>query len=112
MTQDSAKLIRAGGKDDAPPILFIHGYGADHLTWAFLAPAFTASHCVWTLDLPGHGDAGNNVADGSVETLAQSVWQAVEGKISKPVTLVGHSLGGAIALDLQENHPSDIAQLL
>jgi len=112
MTQDLAKLIRAGGDDDAPPLVFIHGFGADHLTWAYMAPAFATSHCVWTLDLPGHGSAGNDVGDGSVETLAERVWQALDGRVSKPVTLVGHSLGGAIALELQQRFTADIARLI
>ena len=112
MTQQMAKLIRSGGDDEAPPLVFIHGFGADHMTWAFLAPAFAKTHCVWTLDLPGHGTADNIIGDGTVETLAQSVWRALDGQVSKPVTLVGHSLGGAVALELQQDFAADIAQLV
>lgn len=77
-----------------------------------MAPAFTASHNVWSLDLPGHGSADNEIGDGSVEALAERVWHAVEREIAAPVTLVGHSLGGAIAMALQKNHPSKIARLV
>ena len=112
MTSAKAKLIRGGGDENAPPLVFIHGFGADHMTWAYMAPNFIYSHNVWTLDLPGHGSADNEVGDVTVEGLAESVWQALQEKVSTPVTLVGHSLGGAIAMELQQRYAADIRQLV
>jgi pimeloyl-ACP methyl ester carboxylesterase len=112
MSSSPAKLIHLGGDTDAPPILFIHGFGADHLSWSFIAPAFTRTHCVWAIDLPAHGGAENEVGDGSVPWLSQAVWRAIENKVGRPFTIVAHSLGGAIALLMAHAHPQDIAQLL
>ena len=43
------------GVEDAPPMVLLHAAGRDASTWSEIAPALAASHCVYALDLRGHG---------------------------------------------------------
>jgi pyruvate dehydrogenase E2 component (dihydrolipoamide acetyltransferase) len=96
-----AYLHRIGGAAGAPPVLFIHGFGADTLSWSFIAQSLVATHQVWAVDLPGHGSAPSEVGTGSVATLATAVQDKIKDEISGSPILIGHSLGGAVALDLR-----------
>jgi pyruvate dehydrogenase E2 component (dihydrolipoamide acetyltransferase) len=92
-----AVLHDLGG--EGRPVLLIHGFGADRHGWAANAHALMPAHRVLAVDLPGHGAAGNAVGDGRPETLAAAVAPLIGG-LAAPVALVGHSLGGAVALHL------------
>ena len=93
-----AVLHDLGG--DGPPVVLIHGFGADRFGWAANAHALMPTRRVLAVDLPGHGAAGNDVGDGRPETLAAAVAPLLAGL--GPVPLVGHSLGGAVALHLAQ----------
>jgi pyruvate dehydrogenase E2 component (dihydrolipoamide acetyltransferase) len=95
MTVSPAALHRLGG--EGPPVLLVHGFGADRYGWAANAHALMGTRTVWAVDLPGHGSAGNAVGDGSPAALAQGLAEAVEA-LPGPVPVVAHSLGGAVVL--------------
>ncbi len=82
--------------------IFLHGFGADCLSWVGSVAALSGIDCT-TPDLPGHGTALDAVNDGSIEDLAQGVLHALPD--NDPAWLVGHSLGGGVALWLAANHP-------
>ncbi len=92
----SAVFHHLGGV--GPPVLMIHGFGADRLGWSLTSSALTDAFSVWAVDLPGHGSASNDVGDGTVGALADAVVAGLEFK--PPFGVVGHSMGGAIALEL------------
>lgn len=81
-----------------PRAIFIHGSGGDHRAWALQSPRFPGSAVV---DLPGHPDGA---AVGDVDHLAVGVAAAL-GRVEGPRVLVGHSLGGAVALTAALRHP-------
>lgn len=106
-----ADLSRTGGNPAGAPVLFIHGFGADRLSWLATAPALFERHDVWTVDLPGHGAAPSGVGDGSLATLADAV-ETVAGPLQdRGLHLVGHSLGGGIALELARRRPDSSRSL-
>lgn len=94
-----AVLHDLGG--DGPPVVLIHGFGADRFGWAANAHALMPTRRVLAVDLPGHGAAGNDVGDGRPESLAAAVAPLLAGL--GPVPLIGHSLGGAVALHLAQS---------
>lgn len=64
--------------------------------------------CVHTLDLPGTGIHGNEMSPNSIPAISERV-QAYSSELPRPLTLVGLSLGGMVALDWACRQPQDIA---
>ena len=96
-----AALIAGPGK--TRPLLFLHGLGGNYGTWQVALGSLAERHRVVALDLPGHGKSSKPDAsafDYSVTNLAKTVGQAIETlKLKQPI-VVGHSLGGAVAMQL------------
>lgn len=86
------------GPEDGAAVLLIHGFGADHKGWMFNQPALAERHRAVAFDLPGHGGSGKDVGDGSAATLADSAVALAQTLGLSRLHLVGHSLGGAIAI--------------
>ncbi|MCB1499794.1 MAG: acetoin dehydrogenase dihydrolipoyllysine-residue acetyltransferase subunit [Bauldia sp.] len=99
------------GPDDGTPILMIHGFGADLATWMFNQEALAADRPVYAIDLPGHGGSSKQVDDGSVEGLARTVKAYMDAAGIERAHLVGHSLGGAIAVEIAGTAPDRVAAL-
>lgn len=79
------------------------------MSWAGTVPALSGVSAE-TPDLAGHGRALDTVGDGSLEALTAPVRaQLLEGA---PAWLVGHSLGGAVALKLAVEHPEQVKGLV
>jgi pimeloyl-ACP methyl ester carboxylesterase len=89
-----------------PPLVFIHGWCCNH---AFFQPQFNyfkKAHSVTTLDLRGCGSSNQPDVGYDIPTLADDVaWLCRELQLSKPI-VIGHSLGGMIAIELAARYPS------
>ena len=103
-----------GGKDfhaSKPVVIFLHGAGFDHSTWAL----FTRwhAHNGWSVlapDLPGHGLSGGEPLK-SIAEMADWVAALIEAAGAKQARLVGHSLGSLIAVETAARHPDKVASL-
>ena len=96
----SGRLRYVQRQGEGDPILFIHGFGGDLNNWLFNIDAVTGLGSVYALDLPGHGGSTKVIAKPGLGTLVTAVVEfMIELKLSK-AHLVGHSYGGAIALQL------------
>jgi pimeloyl-ACP methyl ester carboxylesterase len=85
------------GSATAAPMLLLHGLGDSLAGWAGVAGPLAQRYQVHLLDLPGHG-LSHRPADWRLQTLADAVAHYARG-LRDPV-LVGHSLGGWLALRL------------
>jgi pyruvate dehydrogenase E2 component (dihydrolipoamide acetyltransferase) len=94
-----------------PDALLLHGFGADRLSWGANQPAWEGVARLSSLDLPGHGESGRQVGDGGVATLAARVAARLDDQAMRRVHLIGHSLGGGVALVLAETRPDLVASL-
>ncbi|CAK9800362.1 Protein phosphatase methylesterase 1 [Anthophora plagiata] len=98
---DDTFHIYTKGKE-GPTLVLLHGGGYSALTWAeFTKSIMTMIVCkVMAIDLRGHGDTyTTNEEDLSADTLAEDVAAIVkETTENNPVILVGHSMGGAVAV--------------
>jgi len=82
------------------PLVLIHGFGADHGSWKPFV-AHLSGQPALALDLPNHGKSAlENIA--SLQDLAQRVLQTLDAHGVQNFHLLGHSLGGAVALALAQ----------
>ncbi len=101
------------GNADAPLLVLVHG-GRDHCrNWDWLAEELRRDWHIIAPDLRGHGDSewskdGTYMMAGYIYDLAQLMHQL---KVS-PVTIIGHSLGGNIALRYSGLYPENVAKLI
>lgn len=81
------------------PIIFIHGATANHEVWNRQIKFFAKKFKVITLDLPGHGKSENIRKKVLIEDYSNHVARFVSGLRLDKFFVVGHSMGGAIAMD-------------
>lgn len=104
-------FVRDGGKEDGPPILFLHGWSQHHLAWAkqFEGP-LAETHRLVAFDLRGHG-ASDKHDDPEYylhsQSWADDIAAVIETcELDRPL-LIGWSMGGRIALDYIHHHGCD-----
>ena len=114
------KISFAGAGQDGDVVLLVHGYGGDRNSWLFLQEPLAARYRVYALDLPGHGTSAKDVGDGPAGTegpggplgvLADAVTGVLDALGAGRAHLVGHSMGGAVALAVTARDPGRIASL-
>jgi len=101
------------GTAGRPAILCLHG-GAAHAHWYdFVAAGFSAHHHVLSLDQRGHGDSGwADPPDYSYARYAADLAEVVEQLALRDFVLVGHSMGGTVALEYAATCPGRVARLV
>jgi pimeloyl-ACP methyl ester carboxylesterase len=102
----SANLYYQAYQADDPsrtPLVLIHGAGGDHLSWPSQLRRLSGTR-VFTPDLPGHGRSKGPGLQG-VGDYGKAILSWLQSLELPQVFLVGHSMGGAIALWLALNHP-------
>jgi pimeloyl-ACP methyl ester carboxylesterase len=96
------------GTEKDPSLLLIHGAGGSGEIWEEQAAFFKGKHSVYRLDLPGHGGSDPR-GEERISSYAEWVRLILEKLFAKrSFVLVGHSMGGAIVLDLSLNPPEGL----
>jgi len=92
-----------------PPVVFLHGAGGSHQHWLYQVRDVGGS-VTYALDLPGHG---RSEGSGRASIAAYGDWVVafLDAADLEKAVLVGHSMGGGIALDLALRVPSRLAGL-
>jgi pimeloyl-ACP methyl ester carboxylesterase len=99
-----------GSEKDTLPVVLLHGAAGNHLSWAAEIRRIKGC-CVYALDLPGHGKSSSLDGQQSVAGYARKVLEWLEAMGLNRAVFVGHSLGGAIALQLGIHHPAQVLGL-
>lgn len=99
------------GPAEGVPLLLLHGFGADLNNWMFNHPALAEDRPVYALDLPGHGASTKDVGTGDVAGFAEAVRDVLDAVEIEQTHVVGHSLGGAVALALALDTPDRVDTL-
>lgn len=95
-----------------PVVVLIHGLGGTRQTWHHLIPALAHAHTVIALDLPGHGESDPPAGDYSLGAHACAIRDLLLALGHQHATIVGHSLGGGVALQTAYQFPDRIDRLV
>src|SRR5918911_2625020 len=92
-------------RGDGEPLVLVHGLGGAAANWLALAPLLLPGRRLLVPELPGHGGSAPLAAAPSLNAYADRIGLLLEREELAPAPVVGHSLGGAIALRLAIRRP-------
>jgi len=104
--------VQAG---EGPSIVMVHGFTGAKENWLPMFPALRAHHRLHAPDLPGWGSSERKAgADYGFAAQAERLadWLRVQPDLVRPVTLVGHSMGGGIAALVAARYPELVDRLV
>ncbi|MFN0048465.1 MAG: alpha/beta fold hydrolase [Cytophagales bacterium] len=96
------------GKGNA--LVFLHGYCESMAVWNAFDAQLSQTNRVICIDLPGYGKS-KPIPHLSMESMADAVFEAINHLEIKHFVVIGHSMGGYVALALAEKHPKSIMGL-
>ena len=95
-----------------PALLLLHGLGCDHTTWQPVIQALSRRYTVIAPDLLGHGRSDKPRADYSVGGYANGMRDLLTVLGIDKVTVVGHSLGGGVAMQFAYQFPERTERMI
>lgn len=93
-------------------VLLLHGFAGAASNWVEIAPALAERHRVLVPDLPGHGRSAPLPATPGLRAFAERIAAVADGEDLLPAHVIGHSLGGVVALRLAAGRPSAVRSLV
>ena len=101
------------GNEDASPMLMIHG-GRDHCrNWDWTAQALRDDYHIIAPDLRGHGDSDWMLGSAyQINDYVYDIAQLIHQKKLAPLTIIAHSMGGAVALRYAGLYPETVKKLV
>jgi pimeloyl-ACP methyl ester carboxylesterase len=87
--------VRGSGK---PTLVLIHGWSCDSSYWAGQVDGLSRDYRVITVDLGGHGRSGSSRVNWTIDSFGEDVVAVVERLQPEQAILVGHSMGGDVAV--------------
>jgi pimeloyl-ACP methyl ester carboxylesterase len=103
---------RTAGDPGAPVLLLVHGLTSSSATWDPVIPALAEHALVIAPDLLGHGRSDKPEDDYSLGALASLLRDLLERLGHDRATVVGHSLGGGVALQFAYQFPDYCERLV
>ncbi|MDT5069780.1 MAG: hypothetical protein QOK02_5935 [Mycobacterium sp.] len=110
--QLSGGLIAYTLAGTGPVLVLIHGLGGTRQTWQDLIPRLARTHTVIAPDLPGHGESDPPAGDYSLGAHACAIRDLLLALGQHSATIVGHSLGGGVALQTAYQFPDRTERLM
>jgi pimeloyl-ACP methyl ester carboxylesterase len=95
-----------------PLIVLIHGITGNSAQWQPVMEVLKDRHTVFAPDLLGHGESAKPRGDYSLGAYASGIRDLLIGLAAEPATVVGHSLGGGIAMQLAYQFPERCGRLV
>lgn len=114
ITLDFGEIVYAENdlKSDVT-LVMVHGFGGNKDTWNWVVPEWNDKYHIIMIDLPGHGESVSEKTLGYTMTdQAKRLHQFTQAKGIKHFYLLGHSMGGAVALRFAGDHEEDLKALV
>jgi pimeloyl-ACP methyl ester carboxylesterase len=97
--------VHGGG---SPALVFVHGWSCDRTYWKAQVAPFAAKYKVVTIDLAGHGESGKQRSAWTIESFGEDVATVVRELDLEQVIIIGHSMGGDIAVEAARRLPTRV----
>ncbi len=97
---------------NGPALVLLHGLGSSAEDWEYQIPEFAKDYRVIAMDLRGFHRTPRGSGALSINRFATDVWSLLRQLGVERFYLVGHSMGGAIALQLALNHPTAVTRMV
>lgn len=94
-----------------PPVVILHGLFGSKRNWTSIARQLAATHRVFAVDLRNHGESPWD-ARHDYPALADDVAQFLEQSLDEPSAVIGHSMGGKVAMVLALTRPDLVERLV
>jgi pimeloyl-ACP methyl ester carboxylesterase len=114
-TRDGVRLYySAEGPKEGPPLIFCYGLVCSKLQWKYQMDHFRKTHRVYYMDYRGHGQSARpeDAASVTIENLARDLLEFMDEIKIPSATVLGHSLGVNIVLDLYRIAPKRVKALV
>ncbi len=95
-----------------PALVFIHGWSCDSNYWREQVAAFSGKYTLVMVDLAGHGGTDGNRSDWSIARFGQDVASALSAVPNKQLVLVGHAMGGPVAIEAARALPGRVIGII
>src|SRR5512135_469243 len=107
----SIELHFLEGPPAGPPLILLHALFSKWREFSVLIPGLEQIAHVFALDLRGHGQSGR-AGSYRIESFVSDLAAFIKDHVGKPAVVLGHSLGGMIALMLGASHPDLVRALV
>jgi len=94
------------------PIVLLHGFLENASMWYVIAKDFSKKHQVICIDLLGHGKSGIVAKTHTMEEMASAVKEVLDTLNISSATIIGHSMGGYVALAFAEKYTKCVSHLI
>lgn len=111
-TEPVLHYLSHGEAEDKPTLIFLHGVTSHAHYWDDIASAFAADYAVYALDWRGHGDSAHDADYNQLEYYLDDLRRLVAALAPTNLTLVGHSLGGFVALGYAAEAPTSLVKVV
>ena len=101
-----------GGDRSAPPLVLLHGLGANKASWLPVVPDLASRYRVIAVDLPGFGASSKPRGRYNAQWFSDHVVRFLEVMGLDSVFLAGNSLGGRIAMEVAMREPDRVAAIV
>lgn len=92
-------------------VVLLHGFLENNSMWKDVIPVLSKNRRVIAIELPGHGSTNAIGYVHSMELMAETVAAVLKSLRLRRVSLIGHSMGGYVALAFAEKHPKKVKGL-
>jgi len=104
--------IRYIVKGAGSPLLLLHGFSEFLETWDFNIRPLSECYQVYAIDLPGHGLSDNPDTSYNISFFTESATGFMQALGIDRTSIIGHSLGGLISLNIAINFPEKVSKLI
>jgi pimeloyl-ACP methyl ester carboxylesterase len=96
------------------PVVLIPGLSSPRAVWDGIAPRLAAEHTVYLVQVNGFGgdDPGANLQPGVLDGIVTDLHDYLAAHKAEPARVIGHSMGGLVALMLAKAHPGDASAVM